>query len=60
MAAKDTTSGRDQDRARVAALQAHEVKYETGKIGVSKDEVKSVVKSAGNNQRRSKRSCTGR
>ena len=32
----------------VAAGQDHEVKYEAGKIGASKKDVKSTVKSVGN------------
>jgi hypothetical protein len=35
--------GRAQDRARVAAGQEHEVRYEAKKEGVSKDEVKKAV-----------------
>lgn len=37
-----------QDSARVAGGQDHEVKYEAGKTGASKAEVKDAVKSAGN------------
>ncbi|WP_426131734.1 DUF3606 domain-containing protein [Pararhizobium sp. PWRC1-1] len=37
-----TTRGRNQDRARVAAGQPHEVQYEAKKEGVSKDSVKKV------------------
>ena len=39
-----------QDRSRVAGGQDHEVKYEAGKTGASKSEVKSAVKSAGNSR----------
>lgn len=45
-----TTRGRSQDRAKVAGGQDHEVKYEAGKTGASKDEVKQAVKSAGNSR----------
>jgi len=48
MATKETTRGRNQDRARVAGGQDHEVRYEAEKTGASKDEVKSAVKSVGN------------
>ena len=40
-----------QDRARVAGGQDHEVKYEAGKTGASKAEVKDAVKSAGNSRK---------
>ena len=33
MAKADTTRGRDQNRAKVAGRQDHEVKYEAGKNG---------------------------
>jgi len=39
-----------QDRAKVAGGQDHEVKYEAGKTGASKTEVKDAVKSAGNSR----------
>jgi len=52
MASKETTRGRNQDRARVAGGQDHEVKYEAGKTGASKDEVKSAVKSVGNSRKK--------
>ena len=45
-----TSRGRAQDRARVAAGQDHEVKYEANKEGVSKEAVKSAVKKAGNSR----------
>ncbi|PYE38802.1 uncharacterized protein DUF3606 [Rhizobium sp. PP-F2F-G20b] len=45
-----TTRGRNQDRARVAAGQDHEVAYEAKKEGVSKDNVKDAVKSVGNSR----------
>ncbi len=42
--------GRAQDRERVAGGQEHEVRYEADKENVSKDEVKSAVKNAGNSR----------
>jgi hypothetical protein len=52
MAKTVTTRGRRQDRAKVAGGQDHEVKYEAGKTGASKSEVKSAVKSAGNSRKK--------
>jgi hypothetical protein len=52
MATTQTTRARSQDRAKVAAGQDHEVKYEAGKTGASKDEVKSAVKSVGNSRKK--------
>lgn len=52
MANTGTTRGRAQDRAKVAGGQEHEVRYEAGKTGASKDEVKSAVKSAGNSRKK--------
>lgn len=40
-----------QHRAKVAGGQAHEVEYEVGKTGASKDAVKDAVKSEGNSRR---------
>jgi hypothetical protein len=51
MANTETTRGRAQDRAKVAGGQDHEVRYEAGKTGASKDAVKSAVKSAGNSRK---------
>ena len=48
MAESKTTRGRNQDRAKVAGGQDHEVKYEAGKTGASKAEIKSTVKTVGN------------
>jgi hypothetical protein len=45
-----TNRGRAQDRAKVAGGQDHEVKYEAGKTGATKAEVKSAVKSSGNSR----------
>ena len=44
-------SNTKQDRAQVAGGQDHEVKYEAGKTGASKAEVKQAVKSAGNSRK---------
>jgi hypothetical protein len=52
MAKTVTTRGRSQDRAKVAGGQDYEVKYEAGKTGASKPEVKSAVKSAGNSRKK--------
>ncbi len=46
-----TSRGRAQDRAKVAAGQDHEVRYEAKKEGVSKA-VKKAVKSAGNSRKK--------
>lgn len=45
-----TARGRAQDRAKVAGGQDHEVRYEAGKTGASKQEVKDAVKSEGNSR----------
>ncbi|PYE22311.1 uncharacterized protein DUF3606 [Rhizobium sp. PP-CC-3A-592] len=47
-----TTRGRNQDRARVAAGQDHEVAYEAKKEGVSRDDVEDAVKAVGNSRSR--------
>lgn len=47
-----TNRGRAQDRARVAAGQDHEVRYEANKEGVSKAEVKQAVHEAGNSRKK--------
>jgi hypothetical protein len=46
----ETTRGRNQDRARVAGEQDHEVRYEANKEQVSKDDVKSAIKTVGNSR----------
>jgi hypothetical protein len=48
--ASETTRGRSQDRAKVAAKQDHEVQYEAGKTGATAAEVKQAVKSTGNSR----------
>ena len=45
------TRGRAQDRAKVAGGQDHEVSYEAGKTGATKDQVKAAVKSAGHSRK---------
>lgn len=40
--------GREQDRARVAGNQDHEVRYEADKEGVSKAMVKDAIREVGN------------
>jgi hypothetical protein len=45
-----TSRGRNQDRARVAAGQDHEVAYEAKKQGVPKTKVKDAVKMVGNSR----------
>jgi hypothetical protein len=52
MASSGTTRGRKQDRTRVAGGQDDEVRYEAGKTGASKAEVKSAVKAAGNSRKK--------
>ena len=60
MASKETARGRSQDRARVAGGQDHEVRYEAGKTGASKDEVKAAVKSVGNTRKKVEEKLTDR
>ena len=50
--ADKSKAGRAQDRSKVAGGQDHEVRYEAGKTGTTKDEVKSAVKSSGNSRKR--------
>lgn len=52
MANKETSRGRAQDRAKVAGSQDYEVKYEAGKTGVSKGEVRQAVKDVGNSRKK--------
>lgn len=51
-AAKKTTRGRKQDRARVAGGQKYEVGYEAKKTGRSVSAVKKAVKKVGNSRKR--------
>jgi len=46
------TRSRNQDRARVAAGQDHEVRYEAKKEGVSQEKVKQAVKAVGNSRKK--------
>ena len=50
--AEQSNRGRNQDRARVAGGQDHEVRYEAKKEGVSKGEVKEAVKEVGNSRKK--------
>lgn len=52
MTDKQTPRGRSQDRAKVAAGQEHEVRYEAEKKGVSRGEVREAVKDAGNSRKK--------
>lgn len=52
MANTGTTRGRNQDRAKVAGGQDHEVRYEARKAGTSKADVKAAVKSVGNSRKK--------
>jgi len=52
MANSQTRRGRNQDRARVAGGQDHEVRYEAAKNSSGKAEVKSPVKSVGNSRKK--------
>jgi hypothetical protein len=51
-AVKKKTRGRKQDRARVAAGQDYEVRYESRKMGRSAAVVKKAVKKVGNSRKR--------
>ena len=53
--AKKTTRGRNQDRARVAGGQKHEVGYEAKKIKRSATAVKKAVKKVGNTRKKVER-----
>lgn len=50
MPSKRTNRGRAQDRAKVAGGQDHELKYEAGKTGAAKGEVRDAVKEVGNSR----------
>ena len=52
MEKQHTSRGRAQDRAKVAAGQDHEVRYEAGKTGASTDEVNKAIKDVGNSRAR--------
>jgi Protein of unknown function (DUF3606) len=51
-AKKQTARGRKQDRARVAAGQNYEMRYEAKKTGRSRPAVKKAVKKVGNSRKR--------
>lgn len=51
-AAKKTTRGRVQDRAKVAGGQKYEVSYEAKKTGRSASAVKKAVKKVGNGRKK--------
>ena len=53
--AEHPSRGRAQDRRKVAGGQDHEVRYEAEKMGVSKDEVRTAVKSEGNSREKVER-----
>ena len=59
MANTGTDRGRAQDRAKVAGGQDHEVKYEAGKTGASKQEVRDAVKSEGNSRKAVEKKLNG-
>jgi hypothetical protein len=48
----ESKRGRGQDRAKVAGGQTHEVKYESGKTGASRGEVREAVKNVGNSRQK--------
>ena len=50
-----STRGRNQDRAKVAGGQEHEVNYESDKLNVSSKRVKDAVKSEGNSREKVER-----
>ena len=50
--AEKSTRGRNQDRARIAGGQEHEVRYEAKKEGVAKEDVKQAVKEVGNSRKK--------
>lgn len=54
-AKKKTSRGRRQDRARVAAGQDYEVRYEAKKTKKSAKAVKKAVKRAGNSRKKVER-----
>ena len=56
--AKKTLRGRKQDRAKVAARQDHELRYESQKSGRSKKKVLKAVKSVGNSRRQVERALS--
>jgi predicted DNA-binding protein YlxM (UPF0122 family) len=59
MTEKQTNRGRNQDRARVAAGQDYEVRYEAKKEGVSRQVVKDAVKVVGNSRKKVEQKLEG-
>jgi len=60
MATKNNSSrGRAQDRAKVAAGQDYEVKYEADKLGTTPAKVKKAVKSSGNSRKKVEKTVKG-
>ncbi|CAN5224935.1 hypothetical protein BH11BAC6_BH11BAC6_12630 [soil metagenome] len=47
-----SSTGRAQDRSKVAGGQKHEVNYESSKLKVSGEEVKKAVKEVGNSRKK--------
>ena len=58
-AKKQTTRGRNQDRARVAGGQDYEVGYEFKKSGKSASAVKKAVKRVGNSRKTVEKALKG-
>jgi hypothetical protein len=48
----NSNRGRNQDRARVAGGQDHEVRYEATKTGASASDVKRAIKNEGNSRKK--------
>ena len=48
MSNNESTRGRNQDRAKVAGGQDHEVAYEKEKMGTTKEAVKESIEKVGN------------
>jgi hypothetical protein len=55
MAKKQTTRGRNQDRARIAGGQDYEVRYQAKKSGTSRAAVKKAVKKVGTSRKKVER-----
>jgi len=55
MATKQSSRGRKQDRARVAAGQDYEVRYEAKKTGRSTKAVKKAVRKVGSSRKKVER-----
>jgi hypothetical protein len=59
MAAKHSSRGRKQDRARVASGQDYEIRYESKKTGRARAAVKKAVRKVGNSRRKVERQLGG-